>query len=137
MANLAPDMNKQFALFIVAGGIAACVNFFSRILLSHWLVYGTAIVVAYLLGMVTAFALNRLFVFKKVSHSVRHQVFWFTTVNLAAVLQTLAISLLMAKWLFPRVGFTWHPETIAHAFGVAVPVLTSFVGHKYLSFKSV
>jgi putative flippase GtrA len=52
------------------------------------------------------------------------------------VLQTLAISLLLADWLFPCIGFIWHTETIAHAFGVAVPVMTSFVGHKYLSFKS-
>jgi len=130
-------MNKQFALFIVAGGIAACVNFFSRILLSHWLAYSAAIVVAYVLGMITAFVLNRLLVFKQVSHSIRHQVFWFTMVNLAAVLQTLAISLLLAEWAFPRIGFVWHPETVAHAFGVAVPVVTSFVGHKYLSFKSI
>jgi len=125
----------QFALFIVAGGLAACVNFFSRMLLSHWLVYSAAIVVAYLLGMITAFVLNRILVFKQVSHSMRHQVFWFTLVNLAAVLQTLAISLLLAEWVFPRTGFDWHPETVAHGFGVAVPAVTSFIGHKYLSFK--
>ena len=129
-------MNRQFALFLVAGGLAACVNFFSSMLLSHWLAYSAAIVAAYVLGMITAFVLNRLLVFKQVSHSMRHQVFWFTMVNLAAVLQTLAISLLLAQWLFPRIGFLWHPETVAHAFGVGVPVVTSFVGHKYLSFKS-
>ncbi len=129
-------IKRQFALFIIAGGLAACVNFFSRMLLSHWLVYSAAIVVAYLLGMITAFVLNRMLVFKQVSHSMRHQVFWFTLVNLAAVLQTLAISLLLVEWLFPRTGFNWHPETVAHAFGVAVPVVTSFIGHKYLSFKS-
>jgi len=130
-------MNRQFALFVVAGGLAACINFFSRMLLSHWLAYSAAIVVAYVLGMITAFILNRLLVFKQVSHSIRHQVFWFTMVNVAAVLQTLAISLLLAEWLFPRIGFLWHPETVAHAFGVAVPVVTSFVGHKYLTFKSI
>ena len=27
-------------------------------------------------------------------------------------------------------------ETVAHAIGVAVPVLTSFVGHKKLTFRS-
>lgn len=129
-------MNRQFALFVFAGGLAACVNFFSRMLLSHWLAYSAAIVVAYLLGMITAFTLNRLLVFKQVSHSMRHQVFWFTIVNVAAVLQTLAISLVLAEWLFPRMGFRWHPQSVAHAFGVAVPVVTSFVGHKYLSFKS-
>lgn len=130
-------MNKQFLLFVVAGGLAACVNFFSRMLLSHWFVYSVAIIIAYVLGMITAFVLNRLLVFRHVSHSIRHQMFWFTMVNLAAALQTLAISLLLVEWFFPRIGFGWHTETVAHAFGVAVPVMTSFFGHKYLSFKSV
>jgi len=128
-------MNRQIAMFIVAGGLAACVNFFSRMLLSRWLDYSVAIVVAYLLGMITAFALNRLLVFKQVSHSMRHQVFWFSVVNLAAVTQTLLISLFLAKWLLPSIGFTWHAQSVAHAVGVLVPVATSFVGHKYLSFK--
>jgi putative flippase GtrA len=130
-------MNKQFVLFVAAGGVAACVNFFSRMLLSHWLAYSAAIIIAYLLGMITAFVLNRLLVFKRVSHSMLHQLFWFTVVNMVAMLQTLGISLLLAEWMFPRIGFAWHPESVAHAFGVVIPVITSFVGHKYLSFKSV
>jgi putative flippase GtrA len=32
-------------------------------------------------------------------------------------------------------GFVWHADLVAHAIGVAVPVLSSFVGHKRLSFR--
>lgn len=127
---------KQFLYFIVCGGIAAGVNFFSRVLINIWLPYATSIVLAYVLGMVTAFVLNRLLVFKETSNPVHHQIFWFTVVNLAAVLQTLAVSLLLARIVFPWLGFQWHADTVAHAFGVAVPVLTSFVGHKHLSFRN-
>jgi len=124
-------------LFLMAGGIAAGVNFFSRIALSHWLGYAVAIVIAYGLGMITAFVINRLFVFTTATNRLHHQVFWFVLVNIAAVLQTLVISLLFVHVVFPRISLQWHPETLAHAIGVAVPVITSYFGHKRLSFRSV
>jgi len=129
-------MSRQFFHFLVAGGLAACVNFFSRILLNIWMPYSAAIVVAYVFGMVTAFILNRLLVFRDADNALGHQLIWFTAVNVAAVFQTLIVSLLLARIVFPWLDFRWHGETLAHAFGVAVPVLTSFVGHKKLTFRS-
>ena len=128
-------LRSQFALFVLVGGTAAAVNFGSRIVFSLWLSYATAIVLAYLLGMTTAFILNRLFVFRSTTSALHHQVMWFVIVNLLAVAQTLAISLLLARWLLPAIGWTWQPELCAHAVGVAVPVVTSYIGHKKLSFR--
>jgi putative flippase GtrA len=130
------QQRRQFILFVLTGGFAAFVNFASRILFNHWMSFSVAIVAAYLCGMLTAFILNRLFVFREANNALHHQVFWFTIVNLAAVVQTLIVSLLLAEWIFPRIQFHWHPQTVAHAIGVAVPVLTSFIGHKHLSFRS-
>lgn len=129
-------ISRQFLLFLVAGGIAAGVNFGSRIVLSHWLRYVPAIVIAYCLGMVTAFVLNRQFVFEKSSSGVHRQAGWFILVNVAAVLQTIAISLLLARWLLPALSIDFHNDTLAHAVGVAVPVVTSYLGHKHLSFRA-
>ncbi|MBX9400129.1 GtrA family protein [Lysobacter sp. BMK333-48F3] len=129
-------ISRQFLAFVVAGGLAACANFGSRILLSLVLPYVAAIVIAYLIGMLTAFVLNRLLVFTEAKNELKHQAFWFTVVNLAAVAQTIVISLLFARWLFPAVGMDFHPETIAHGIGVAVPVLTSYLGHKRFTFRS-
>ncbi|WMJ67734.1 GtrA family protein [Stenotrophomonas sp. 24(2023)] len=128
--------SRQFVLFLAAGGLAAAVNFGSRIVLGHWMGYVPSIVIAYLLGMITAFTLNKLFVFGQASNRVHHQIMWFVAVNLAAVVQTIAISLLFAHWLLPLLGVDFHNETIAHAIGVAVPVFTSYIGHKRLSFRA-
>jgi len=128
-------ISRQFLLFLIAGGLAACVNFGSRIVLSQWLHYVPAIVIAYCLGMTTAFLLNRALVFQSATNGVRSQAFWFVIVNLAAVLQTIVISLVLARWLLPLLNVNYHNETLAHAVGVAVPVLTSYFGHKYLSFR--
>ncbi|WP_423169654.1 GtrA family protein [Stenotrophomonas maltophilia] len=123
-------------MFVVAGGLAAGVNFGSRIVISQWLHYVPSIVIAYCLGMITAFTLNKLFVFNQASNRLHHQMLWFTLINLAAVAQTVAISLLLARWLLPALGWDFHNETVAHAVGVAVPVITSYIGHKRLSFRT-
>ena len=126
---------KRFVAFAVAGGIAAACNFGSRFAFSAFLPYPAAIVAAYLVGMTTAFFLNRAFVFTDGGGSIGRQAGWFVVVNLAAVLQTLAISLLLADVLFPRIGFGFHPEAVAHAIGIVVPIFSSYIGHRRLSFR--
>lgn len=126
----------RFVRFLAAGGIAAAANFLSRIALSEVMAYIPAIVVAYCIGMLTAFLLNRAFVFTASGNSLSQQLKWFVFVNLLAVLQTVVISLLFARWLFPLAGMDFHPETLAHAIGVAVPVITSYLGHRKWTFRS-
>jgi len=128
--------SRQFLMFLLAGGIAAAANFGSRILLSLALPYTAAIVLAYCIGMATAFLLNRRFVFTSADNPLHAQAAWFVAINLVAVLQTLAVSLLLARWLFPAMRMEFHPETVAHGVGVAVPVVTSYIGHKALTFRS-
>lgn len=128
--------SRQLVLFLIAGGLAAAINFGSRIVLSQYLHYVLAIFIAYCLGMVTAFTLNKLFVFSEAGNRLHHQVLWFIAINLGAALQTILISLLFARWLLPAMGVDFHNETIAHAIGVAVPVITSYIGHKRFSFAS-
>jgi putative flippase GtrA len=128
-------MTKRFLAFLVAGGLAAVANFGSRIALGHVLGYATSILVAYSIGKSTAFLLNRVMVFRSPTNSLRNQAAWFVAINIAAVVQTLVVSLVFARCVFPSVGFAHHPETVAHAIGVAVPVVTSYFGHKYLTFR--
>lgn len=129
-------ITRQFVKFVIAGGIAAVVNFGSRIVLSLWMPYVPAIVVAYCIGMLTAFIINKLFVFQDSDGALHHQVSWFIAVNVAAVIQTVAISVLFADYLFPLANMDWHREAVAHAIGLAIPVFTSYVGHKYITFRT-
>lgn len=127
-------MNRQFLGFLLTGGLAALVNFGSRILYNQWVDFSSAVVLAYLTGMVTAFILARSFVFTQSSQSVQRSAIFFVMVNGVAVLQTWAISMAL-YYLLPMAGVTrWVPE-IAHAVGVVVPVFTSYLGHKRFSFK--
>lgn len=128
---------KRFIFFAIAGGFAAATNFGSRILLGQVFSYSISIVVAYLIGMITAFVLNRTFVFPEGNEGLHKQAGWFVAVNALAVLQTLGISLLLARVVFPVFGMNFHPETLAHAIGVIVPIFTSYIGHKTFTFRAL
>ena len=129
-------MTREFAAFVLVGGAAALVNFVSRIKLSLFMPYAVAIVVAYVIGMVVAFELNRHVVFRGAHEGARtKQAPRFVVVNLAGVLLTLGVSLLLARLVFPAAGMSWYPETVAHAFGIAAPVLTSYLAHKYWTYR--
>lgn len=128
-------MSRQFVAFLVTGGIAAAVNFGSRILYDLWLDFSTAVIVAYITGMVTAFLLAKIFVFKDSTQSVQRSAAFFVLVNGIAILQTWAVSMGLAYYLLPAMGATRFVPEIAHAVGVAVPVFTSYLGHKHWSFR--
>ena len=127
--------SRQFLVFLLTGGIAAAVNFGSRILYNQWMGFSAAIVLAYITGMVTAFVQARLFVFRNSQRALHQSALYFVLVNGVAVLQTWAISLLLADWLLPALGVHQYVHELAHAAGVVVPVFTSYLAHKHLSFS--
>ena len=128
-------ITPQFIRFLVAGGIAAGANFGSRFVFSIFFAYGVAVFFAYLVGMLVAFLLMRGHVFNASQGPLAPQVIKFVGVNLLAVLQTLAISLLLARWVLPSVGIEGQAEALGHLVGVLVPVVTSYFGHKFLTFR--
>ncbi|MBK3468908.1 GtrA family protein [Pseudomonas sp. MF6776] len=128
-------ISRQFLVFLLTGGTAAAVNFGSRMLYSRWLDFSSAIILAYLTGMITAFVLAKLFVFKGSEQSLHRSLMLFTLVNVVAALQTWGISMGLAYYVFPALGVNSFVHEIAHAIGVAVPVFTSYIGHKRWSFR--
>ena len=129
--------SRQFVMFLITGGLAAAVNFGSRILYNQWMGFSAAIVLAYITGMITAFVLARIFVFQDSQRALHQSALYFVLVNLVAVAQTWIISLLLADHVLPSLGVQRFVHESAHAVGVVVPVFSSYLGHKHLSFKSI
>jgi len=117
------------------GGVAAAVNFGSRIFFSDSISYRWAVFWAYLTGMLIAYLLQRIFVFEASGQHPARELFYFTLVNVVAIIQVWLISVGLAEYFFPYIGFTQFPEAIAHAIGISIPAVTSYYGHKYISFK--
>ena len=130
-------MSRQFVAFILVGSFAALVNFTSRILYNTQVNYEWAVFLAYLTGMFTAYILSRVLVFGPSLRSRRSELFRFTIVNLIAMIQVWGISVGLARYVFPWLNFNYHPYEIAHLIGLGIPVFSSYLGHKYFSFRGV
>ncbi|MFH5926979.1 GtrA family protein [Roseomonas xinghualingensis] len=126
----------SFLRFLLVGGFAAGVNIGSRFLFSTSMPYGWAVLAAYLCGMITAWTLSRAFVFRRSGDGWRQELLRFGLVNLAAAAQVWLIALGLRNHVLPTIGFAWHPDAVAHVIGVAVPVFTSYLGHKHFSFAA-
>lgn len=126
----------EFGRFLVTGGVAAGVNVASRWLFDFVMPFEAAVVVAYLAGMVTAYTLSKLFVFSRSGRSVSDEFLRFAIVNVVALAQVWVVSVGLARYGFPAIGFTWHADDVAHVIGVIVPAVTSYLGHRHFSFAA-
>ena len=125
---------REFVSFLITGGIAALVNLGTRIAFNLAIPFEIAVIVAYLCGMTTAYALARHYVFEPSGRSMHEEYVRFTLVNLVAIVQVWIVSVGLADAVFPRFDVTLHSYTVSHVIGVAVPVFTSYIGHKRFSF---
>lgn len=130
-------MNAQFAKFLASGAVAAALNFGSRIIFSQWMPFIPAVVLAFIVGMITAFVLNRTLVFSASGKHWSNEAAWFVAINLLGMGQTVLVSWLLSRHVLPALGVTRFVEEIAHAVGIVIPIITSFIGHKHLTFKRI
>ncbi len=130
-------IRTEFMQFLIVGGFAALVNFVSRIIINEWVNYRIAVMLAYLIGMLTAFVLSKMYVFEKSGRHHLHELRDFTIVNIFAVIQVWIISVGLAEYIFPAIGYTFYAPEVAHLIGLSVPAVTSYLGHKYFSFRKM
>lgn len=129
--------SRQFMVFILTGGFAAVVNFGSRIIYNTFVDFSPAVTLAFLTGMVTGFILAKLFVFKGSVHSTKKSAVLYLVVNVIAFAQTWIVSMALAYHILPAMGVYQFDRTIASAVGISIPVFTSFIAHKYITFREV
>ena len=132
----APSGRQAILRYLLLGGLAAGVNWSSRFAWGMIMPFGAAVIAAYATGMVVAFLLFRAFVFPGSRTPIQRQVRNFILVNLLGVAQTWALSLILVDKVLPAVGWTFQPHAIGHAVAIAAPTVTSWFGHRYLTFAN-
>ena len=128
------EEKRQFILFIITGGTSAIINILSRIILSNFFRFEIAILIAYGIGMITAFLLAKRFVFLNSNKSIKKSFPAFALVNLLSVLQTFFISKYIRIFLINIFNNIIIIDFISHLCGVIFPIFSSFFGHKYITF---
>lgn len=129
--------SKEFIKFVVVGGFAAMVNFGSRIFYNEYIDFSNAVILAYCSGMLTAYVLSKLFVFSSSQHHAIKEMLYFILVNIVAVIQTWGVSMFLYLYGLDWMGIDLYQREIAHVIGILVPVFSSYLGHKYFTFKSM
>jgi len=120
--------------FLAAGGAAALLNFASRIAFSLFMPFAWAVGAAFCVGLGTAFVLSRRYVFGPTTRGVAREMAWFLAVNLVALAQTWLLSIWLAGVLAPHMDVAVG-EALAHFAGIMLPVVSSYFGHMYLTFR--
>lgn len=126
---------RQFVKFLLCGGLAAGLNWASRFLFSIWMPFEYAVIAAFFVGLISGFLMMRLYVFDGKEKPVMPQASKYAFINMLALVQTLIISVVLARWVLPAWGVVVHAEALAHMAGVLMPVVTSYFGHKLLTFR--
>jgi len=131
---------SRFFRFLLSGGIAALFNFGSRFFYNLFVDFSTAVVLAFFSGITAGYLLNKRYVFTSSRNSVAQEITWFVLVNLFALAQTWGMSVYLAHMLpgylhFAGARSNQLADAIAHGTGVLLPVFTSYIGHKYLTFR--
>ena len=127
-------MTRQFARFLFVGGTAAFVNWLSCRALGLWFSFSLSVVLAYFIGVTTAFFLNRGFVFSKSDRPIAKQARDFVLVNILFLPVVLFFSIFLEK-LFISFGVESYGQALAHGFSVGLPAILSFLFYKFLAFK--
>lgn len=125
---------RRFLVFLLVGGFSALINVAARLLLSQVMSFEAAIFVAYVVAMLTAYVLSRIFVFEASGRSVGEELTKFAIVNVVAIVQVWLVTVTLNYHVLPFLGWPYDRELTAHLIGVASPVFTSYLGHKYFSF---
>lgn len=126
-------LNRQFGKFLLAGGLAALLNFASRFVFQTFMAYWPSVAAAYGVGFVTAYLLNRRFVFPNSGKPVRQELAWFFLFNALAFPVVIAVSLGLSR-LFGVVAPEALAEAAAHGIAILLPAFVNFAAHKFITF---
>jgi len=127
---------KQFLGFLLVGGLAAFLHWTSRIALSNWLSFSWAVVIAYAIGMIIAFALNSYFIFPTSNKPKIKQARDFMITNIC-FFPVVWISALGLNQGLKSLGIMRYTEAISHGIAVGLPMFATFLIYKFIAFKDI
>jgi putative flippase GtrA len=128
-------LSRQFGGFLLAGSLAAIVNWVSRFGFNLVMSYAAAIVAAYALGMAVAFVLNKRYVFPYSRRPLASEMSFFVLFNLMAFPVVWVVAYVLGERLLPGLLPRQLALALGHGCAVAVPALINFVLHKAITFR--
>ena len=130
-------INGTIIRFLICGGLAALINWLARIGFSQAMNFSSAVVAAYLVGMLSGFILYRNIVWPASGKDWRSQVVPFVWVNLAGAAVVLIVALALVQVGSMLGGRSALLEALAHGVAIAVGAAFNYYGHNRFTFGAV
>jgi putative flippase GtrA len=131
-------ISKQFLRFLLVGGIAALANFLSRFAFQAFFPYTFSVALAFSLGTVISFILNRSYTFAAYDEKAMVQFIKFILIAIVGIALAAAIAwLCMAIYKISEMALVneRQMESIAHIIAIFLITFYNFLAMKYFSFK--
>ena len=128
-------LSAQFVRFLVVGGIALAFHWLSRFAFNSFMSYGWAIALAYGVGMIVAFVLNKIYVFPLSTRSLNFEMLVFFAVNIAAFPAVWLVAYVLGEWVLVRYMPPQLAFALAHGFAITLPVFANYALHKLITFR--
>jgi putative flippase GtrA len=94
-----------------------------------------AVTVSYILGMLCAYVLARILVFRGAKTTVGRGLVRFVIVNIGSFCLVFTVTMLMRRLLLPALSITENQELISHVIGLGSSAIPSYFGHKRFTFN--
>lgn len=128
-AQALPELVK----YILAGGLAAAVNWLVRFPLSTVMQFLPAVILAFAIGMFVGFAMYRTFVFPGSARPTHLQIRDFIAVNLVTLAIVASAAMELRNLLEPYMT-AFSAEAVAHASAIAIGAALNYLGHSVFTF---
>ncbi len=126
--------SDQAVRFLLAGGLAAAINWLVRFPIEIWVPFEAAVALAQIVGWTAGFFLYRTFVFPPADLPLVVQIGRFIAVNLASGLFVLAAAILaMHLLVFIHMGVS-AAQALAHGGAIGLGAVLNFFGHARITF---
>jgi putative flippase GtrA len=134
---LSEFISTKFLRFLMAGGVAAALQWGSRFGFSQLTTYSNSVLLAYLVGLISGFILSRVFVFQSTSGSLGKQALLFVLVNLAGLPLVWGLSIFLGTVFLPNFLAEFEAQALGNGIAILSPVAVNFILHKYFTFRNV
>lgn len=120
--------------FLLAGGVAAGVNWGVRFPLSAIMPFAAAVIVAAIIGMAVGFLAYRRFVYERSSRPMSEQIRYFVLVNAASMVVVTVAAMVLRALLLPVMDAPLA-EAAAHALAIAIGAVLNYFAHGAITFQ--
>jgi len=131
-------ISKEFIRFLLVGGTAAAINFGSRFLFRVFFPYVLSVALAFSLGTVVSFILNKVYTFKAFDESTLAQLVKFVAIAVVSI-GIASFTVYSGMEIYKYIGITWiterEMESVMHLVAIGVVMIFNFLAMKYFSFR--